>query len=178
VPREIDAVFVDRDGTLNRKAPEGSYVRTAEEVVLLDGVGPALSRLNKAGIPVYLVTNQRGVARGVMSLDDVRAVNARLNDLLAASSGAWLDGIYVCPHGEGECDCRKPRPGLLLQCAADHPGLRLTHSVMIGDVESDVAAGLAAGTRTVLLAEAATSTAADFTAPDFAAAVVITLSGA
>jgi D-glycero-D-manno-heptose 1,7-bisphosphate phosphatase len=177
VPRRLDAVFVDRDGTLNRKAPEGSYVRTAEEVVLLDGVGPALSRLNKAGIPVYLVTNQRGVARGLMSLDDVSAVNARLSDLLAVSA-AWVDGIYVCPHGEGECDCRKPQPGLLLRCAADHPALRLSHSVIIGDVESDIAAGLAAGTRTVLIADASIPTAADFTVPDFAAAVDVALSGA
>jgi D-glycero-D-manno-heptose 1,7-bisphosphate phosphatase len=173
----LDAVFVDRDGTLNRKAPEGSYVRTADEVVLLDGVGPALSRLNKAGIPVFLVTNQRGVARGLMSLDDVGAVNARLSDLLAAS-GAWLDDVYVCPHGEGECDCRKPQPGLLLRCAAEHPEVRLTHSVMIGDVESDVAAGSAAGTRTVLIADASTPSSADFKVRDFAAAVDVALSGA
>jgi D-glycero-D-manno-heptose 1,7-bisphosphate phosphatase len=176
VPRQLDAVFVDRDGTLNRKAPEGSYVRTAEEVVLLDGVGPALSRLNKAGVPVYLVTNQRGVARGLMSLDDVRAVNARLSDLLAAS-GAWLDDMYICPHGEGECDCRKPLPGLLLRCAAEHPDVRLTHSVMIGDVESDIAAGSAAGTRTVIIADPSTPSSADFKVRDFAAAVDVALSG-
>jgi D-glycero-D-manno-heptose 1,7-bisphosphate phosphatase len=177
VPRKVDAVFVDRDGTLNRKAPEGQYMRIPEDVVLLDGVGPALSKLNRAGIPVYIVTNQRGVARGLMSRDDVRAVNARLTDLLAASA-AWVDGIYICPHGEGECDCRKPQPGLFLRCAADHPDLRLSHCVTIGDVESDITAGLAAGTRTVLIADVSTPTAADFKVPDFVAAVDVVLAGA
>jgi D-glycero-D-manno-heptose 1,7-bisphosphate phosphatase len=175
VSPKFDAVFVDRDGTLNLGAPEGAYITAPEEIALIEGVGPALCRLNTAGIPVYVVTNQRGVARGVMSIEEVGAVNARLSELLGAF-GAFLDGIYVCPHEIDACDCRKPKPGLLWQCAADHPDLDLSQSVMIGDVETDIAAGLAAGTQTILIDESSTPTAAQFRVPDFAAAVEVVLS--
>lgn len=171
----FDAVFVDRDGTLNLRAPEGAYITSPEDIVLIEGVGPAMCQLNEAGISVYVVTNQRGVARGIMSIEEVRAVNAQLIVLLGAF-GAFLDGIYVCPHEIGACDCRKPKPGLLRQCAADHPHLDLSHSVMIGDVESDIAAGLAAGTQTILIDESLTPTAALYRVPDFAAAVEVALS--
>jgi D-glycero-D-manno-heptose 1,7-bisphosphate phosphatase len=175
VSPRFDAVFVDRDGTLNLGAAEGAYITSPEDLALIEGVGPALYRLNTAGIPVFVVTNQRGVARGIMSIEQVGAVNARLSDLLG-EFGASLDGVYVCPHEIGTCDCRKPRPGLLWQCAADHPHLDLSRSVMIGDVETDVAAGLAAGAQTIRISESLTATAAHYRVPDFAAAVEVVLS--
>jgi D-glycero-D-manno-heptose 1,7-bisphosphate phosphatase len=175
VSPRFDAVFVDRDGTLNVSAPEGAYITSPDDVVLIEGVGPAMRQLNEAGVSVYVVTNQRGVARGVMSSEEVGAVNAQLIGLLGAF-GAVVDGIYVCPHEIDACDCRKPKPGLLLQCVADHPHLDLSHSVMIGDVESDIAAGLTAGTQTIRIDEGSTPTAAQYTVPDFAAAVEVVLS--
>lgn len=165
----IGTVFLDRDGTVNVKAAEGAYVTDPAELVLLPGAAAAVRRLNDAGIVVVLVTNQRGMARGLLSAAGYAAVAARLRALLAAA-GARLDAEYVCPHEVG-CDCRKPRPGMVLRAAAEHPGIRLDRSVLIGDAESDVAAGIAAGIRTVRLGAAGTATTADSLCPDLAAAV-------
>jgi D-glycero-D-manno-heptose 1,7-bisphosphate phosphatase len=145
-------VFLDRDGTINRKAPEGQYVRTPEELVLRDGAAPALARLRSAGARVVVVTNQRGVALGRMSLDDLAAVNEELRRRLAAV-GAVVDAIYSCPHDEGSCDCRKPKPGLFLQAARDHPSIDLAGSATVGDSMRDVEAGARLGMVTVLLAD-------------------------
>ena len=123
---------------------------------------------------VVLVTNQRGVARGLMSMVDVKAVNDRLIALLGEMN-AHIDAIYVCPHGEGECACRKPLPGLLQLAALDHPAIELSRSVMIGDSESDVAAGIAAGAATIRILDGTEATRADAVAPDLASAVSILL---
>lgn len=171
------AVFLDRDGTLNEKPPEGDYVRAPQELVLLAGAAVAVRQLNDAGWRTVLVSNQRGVARGMLTLDDVAAVNARLGELLAAQ-GARLDAVYVCPHEKGACDCRKPRPGLLLRAARDDPQLDLAASVTVGDAESDVLAGVAAGTRTVRIAAPGTTSAAGRVAADLAGAVAWILHGA
>jgi D-glycero-D-manno-heptose 1,7-bisphosphate phosphatase len=166
--------FLDRDGTINGKAPEGAYVVAPEAVELLPGAADAIRRLNEAGRLVVVITNQRGVARGHMTEGDVARVNARLGELLAAR-GAHVDAFYVCPHESDSCDCRKPRPGLLLQAAADH-GIDLANAVMVGDAASDVAAGRAAGVSTVRLA-ARPDPDADLTVTDLAAAVERTLTG-
>ena len=123
---------------------------------------------------VVLVTNQRGVARGLMSLADVMAVNDRLITLLGGMN-AHIDALYVCPHGEGECACRKPLPGLLLSAAMDHSVIELSRSVMIGDSESDVAAGIAAGAATIRILHGSEATRAGAVAPDLASAVSIVL---
>lgn len=160
-------VLLDRDGTLNVKPPEGEYVTRPEGLVLLDGAAAAVARLNAAGVRVALVTNQRGIALGRMTEDDLRDVHARLAELLAAE-GARLDALHHCPHDEG-CPCRKPAPGMLereLREAGVAPG----DTVMVGDSDSDVEAGRRAGVRTVRLG-AADDPAADETAPDLAAAV-------
>jgi D-glycero-D-manno-heptose 1,7-bisphosphate phosphatase len=165
----IAAVFSDRDGTLNRKADEGDYVSRPDDVALLPGVAAAVRRLNDAGIPIIVVTNQRGVARGVMTEADYEAVAKRLEELLAAES-AHIDATYVCPHDLDSCDCRKPAPGLLLKAISERPAIRPEAAVMIGDSATDVGAGRGAGVRTVRIAAAA-DPEADFTAPDFPAAV-------
>jgi D-glycero-D-manno-heptose 1,7-bisphosphate phosphatase len=145
-------VFLDRDGTINRKAPEGDYVRSPGALVLLDGAAAAIARLRSAGARVVVVTNQRGVALGRMSLADLAAVHQRLRRELAAS-GARVDGIYSCPHDVGSCDCRKPGPGLFRQAVDDDPAIDLEGSAVVGDSWSDIQAGARFGMATVLLSD-------------------------
>jgi D-glycero-D-manno-heptose 1,7-bisphosphate phosphatase len=152
--RRLDAVLLDRDGTINVKAPAGQYITCAEQVELLPGAAEAVRALNRAGVPALVVTNQRGIALGHMTEDDLTAVHARLRELLAAED-AELDGIFHCPHDEGVCACRKPGT-LLLEQARDHVGLSsLDRSVMIGDSLRDVVAGHGVGARAILLGELA-----------------------
>jgi D-glycero-D-manno-heptose 1,7-bisphosphate phosphatase len=167
-------VFLDRDGTLNVKAPEGSYVASPADLVLLPGAADAVRRLNLAGVFVVLVTNQRGIARGLVSPDAHARVMERLTEELA-SAGAHLDAAYVCPHEMESCDCRKPAPGLLLQAARAHPGIDLSDAVTVGDAESDIAAGAAAGTGTIRLATQPVVSRADHVVPDLGTAVSIIL---
>jgi D-glycero-D-manno-heptose 1,7-bisphosphate phosphatase len=148
--RRLDAVFVDRDGTINVKAPEGEYITRPDQLRLLPGAGDAIRILNRAGVPVVIITNQRGVALGRMDEADLTAVHSSLRRLLR-DQGARLDGILYCPHDKGTCECRKPGT-LLLRRAGAFLGLTtLSHCLMIGDSSSDVEAGRRAGTRTVLL---------------------------
>jgi D-glycero-D-manno-heptose 1,7-bisphosphate phosphatase len=145
-----DAVLLDRDGTINVKAPEGDYITRPEQVELLPGAAEAIAALNRAGVPVVVVTNQRGIALGRMTEADLDAVHGRLRELLE-SRGARLGPIFHCPHDEGVCACRKPGT-LLLEQARDDLGLEtLEQSVMIGDSDSDVIAGRAAGARAFLI---------------------------
>lgn len=148
--RSIRTVFLDRDGVINQKAPEGDYVRRPEDLKLLDGAAGAIARLNRAGLRVLVLTNQRGVARGLYSLEDVRAITAKLQGLLSAQ-GAHLDGCYFCPHDEGTCNCRKPKPGLFDQARADFPDLETASSLMIGDSLSDIEFGRGLGMRTIFI---------------------------
>lgn len=167
----FSAAFLDRDGTLNVKAPDGGYVTAPADVRLLPGAARAVRRLNDEGIFVVLVTNQRGIARGLFTEADYAAVTERLVEALAAESGAVLDAIYVCPHASDSCDCRKPGPGMLLRAAREHPEIDLAGAVMVGDAEADVAAGTAAGSATVRIAASDVSSHADLVVPDLAAAV-------
>lgn len=152
------AVFLDRDGTI---IDDTGFIRRIEDVRLLPKAAQAIKRLNDAGWLVLVVSNQSGVARGLLTERDVAATNKRMVDLLK-KEGATLDGIYYCPHlPEGTvpnyalvCDCRKPRPGLLLKAAEEHD-VDLKDSVMIGDAPRDAEAGIAAGTRAILLTQSA-----------------------
>jgi len=148
----IPAVFIDRDGTLSE---EIGYVNHVSRFKLLEKSAAAIKKLNEANMPAVLVTNQAGVARGYFPERLIADVHARMNELLAAG-GAKLDGIYYCPHhptaGEPpyrmDCDCRKPKTGLIDRAAAEM-GLDVARSYMIGDKLSDVAlakrSGCAAG---------------------------------
>jgi D-glycero-D-manno-heptose 1,7-bisphosphate phosphatase len=143
-------VFLDRDGTINVKPPAGEYVTAPGQLGLLPGAADAIRRLNEAGVWVAVATNQRGIARGRMTRQDLEAVHARMRDELARG-GAHVDAIYYCPHEDGACACRKPEPGLLLCAQREHPDLDFATSAMIGDNESDVQAGRRLGATTVLL---------------------------
>jgi D-glycero-D-manno-heptose 1,7-bisphosphate phosphatase len=148
------AVFIDRDGTLTE---EVGYVNHPTRLRLLPRSAEAIRRLNAAGIPAVVVTNQAGIARGYFTEDILHATTAELRAQLERA-GARLDGVYACTHhptaGEPpfrmRCECRKPKPGLLLQAAKDL-GLDLTRSVMVGDKSSDVEVAPQVGARSVLV---------------------------
>lgn len=149
--RRLAAILLDRDGTINRKAAEADYITAVDQVELLPGAATAIRRLNQAGVPVVVVTNQRGIALGRMTEGDLSSVHDRLGELLAEQQ-ARLDAIFHCPHGKDACECRKPGV-LLLRRAQAFLGLdTLEDCVMIGDAETDVLAGQRAGAQSILLA--------------------------
>lgn len=141
--------FLDRDGTINEKPPEGEYVTHPGELRLIPGAAEAIRRLNDAAVPAIVVTNQRGIALGRMREADLLAVHERLRAELEAAAGAWIDGFFFCPHDEAQCDCRKPGTGLFRQAREKFPWIDFPRSAMIGDSESDVDAGHALGMRTL-----------------------------
>lgn len=141
------AVFLDRDGTIN---DEVEYLHEPDELRLIPGAAQAIRLLNQAAVPVVLVTNQAGIGRGYYSDTAMCALHRELAARLAVG-GAYLDAIYYCPHRpDDECDCRKPRPGMLLRAAAEH-GIDLRRSFVIGDKISDLEAGRRAGSHTILV---------------------------
>jgi D-glycero-D-manno-heptose 1,7-bisphosphate phosphatase len=161
--------LLDRDGTLNVKAPEGEYVTRPEDVVVLPGAAQAVRELNDAGVHVAVVTNQRCLSLGLLDEPGLQAVNAAVADALARA-GAHVDAWYHCPHGlDDGCPCRKPLPGMLLDALRD-AGAQPSEAVMVGDSASDVEAGRAAGVRTVRLGEDG-APPADAAVEDLAAAV-------
>ena len=143
------AVFLDRDGTLNR---DTGYVHSKQNWQWLPGVVETLKRFHAVGYLLVVVSNQSGLARGMFGEQDLRTLEAWINEDLAASN-AVIDAWYYCPHLPeitGPCDCRKPQPGLILRAAAEM-NIDLARSWMIGDRVRDVRAGLAAGCRSILL---------------------------
>jgi D-glycero-D-manno-heptose 1,7-bisphosphate phosphatase len=146
------AVFLDRDGVINRKPPEGDYITRWEDMELLPGVVEGIGLLNQANFCVIVITNQRCVAKGLISEAGLEEIHRRMTEILARS-GARVDGIYYCPHDlEASCACRKPAPGMLLEAARSR-GIDLPSSWMVGDSDIDVEAGRRAGCKTVLLRE-------------------------
>jgi histidinol-phosphate phosphatase family protein len=144
-------IFLDRDGVINEKSAEHDYTKTWEEFRFLPRVPDAIAMFNEAGFRVVIITNQRGVARGILTIDQVEAIHGNMRAALARS-GASVDGIYVCPHEVGTCTCRKPEIGLFRRAEADEP-VDKARSYMIGDSESDIAAGKRYGIRTILIVE-------------------------
>ncbi len=143
-------VFLDRDGVINRKLPEGQYVTGWQHFELLPGVPEAIAKLNKAGLRVLVVTNQRGIALGLYTADDVRAIHAQLQQELS-KAGAHVDSFYVCPHDKQQCNCRKPKPGLFQQAQLDYPSIHAANSVVIGDSLSDIEFGRNVGMKTIFI---------------------------
>jgi D-glycero-D-manno-heptose 1,7-bisphosphate phosphatase len=172
----IRTVFLDRDGTISVKPAEGEYVTSPAELVLLPGTARAVARLNAAGIRTVLVTNQSWLSRPPGSSARYAAIHARLAHLLAAE-GARLDAAYHCPHAPATCDCRKPHPGMLRR-AARELRISLDQSVIIGDRDTDLTAGRAAGTGTILVRTGGggpTAAEADIVVDDLPAAVRLIL---
>lgn len=145
------ATFLDRDGVINYKAPEGEYIRKWEQVKFIPGVIGAVAQLNDAGYQVFIVTNQRGVALQMVQLQDLLEIHRRIKEEFH-NAGAIISDIYCCLHNINEmCVCRKPKPGMLQRAAREY-NLDLKSSWMIGDSITDVEAGENAGCRTILLA--------------------------
>ncbi|MEW6533650.1 MAG: HAD family hydrolase [Thermodesulfobacteriota bacterium] len=150
--RPRSAVFLDRDGVINVKLSDNRYVARVPEFEFLPGVVEALSILRELGFILVVVTNQRGIAKGLMTAEDLDRVHKHMVEALGGK-GVSLDAIYYCPHEEYEnCACRKPKPGMLFDAARDL-GLDLAASYMVGDSSSDMAAGRNAGTRTVCIGD-------------------------
>lgn len=152
------AIFLDRDGTINKYV---GFLRNIDAFELINGVAAAIRKINESGYLAIVVTNQPVIARGEVSFEELEEIHNKMETLLG-KEGAYLDAIYYCPHHphkgyEGErpelkidCNCRKPKPGMLLR-AADDFNIDLSQSWMIGDSENDVKAGNNAGCKTVLL---------------------------
>ena len=152
------AVFLDRDGTINKYV---GFLRNINEFELIEGVAEAIRLINESGYLAIVVTNQPVIARGEASFEELEEIHNKMETLLG-QKGAYIDGIFYCPHHpdkgyEGEikefkinCDCRKPKPGMLLQAKADF-NIDLEQSFMVGDSENDIKAGKAAGCKTVLI---------------------------
>jgi len=144
------AIILDRDGTLNERPPKAHYVTDWSKFKWLPGTLEALSMLVRAGYKIIIVTNQSGIARGIMTEDDLAAVHENMKTEMAAA-GVSVDAIYYCPHGwDDGCFCRKPSPGMLFQAQRDFH-LDLTKTIFVGDDERDVEAGEAAGCLTDLV---------------------------
>ena len=154
------AIFLDRDGTINKYV---GFLRNIDDFELIEGVSEAIKRINQSGYLAIVVTNQPVIARGEVSWEELYEIHKKMETLLG-KDGAYIDGIYICPHHpdkgfEGErleykfdCDCRKPKPGLLLQAAQDF-NIDLSQSYMIGDSERDVDSGNSAGCRKAFIIE-------------------------
>lgn len=139
----IDAVFLDRDGVLNTHLPE-RYVENVDQLVTLPGVARALRRLNDAGILTIVISNQQGVARGIMTEEALSAVTAELRARLDRDAGARLDEVNYCVHSRHDgCACRKPKPGMILESLARH-GLNPACTIFVGDSPTDLQAAEAA----------------------------------
>lgn len=161
------AIFLDRDGTINAGVPKFERVDSPDKVELLPNVNEGLKVLAELDYLSFFVTNQAGLAEGLISQADFDEINDEVLRQIAPSD-LQITKTYICPHGEGSsCDCRKPKPGLVLQ-AADEYDIDLPRSWFIGDRLTDIETGNSAGTRTILVQTGAIMEApeADFVAKD------------
>lgn len=146
-------VFLDRDGTINKRAPKACYIETPEQFVWLEGAKEAIRRLKESGYRVVLVSNQPGIARGNLTEDMLAKIHEKMQNELEQETGYRIDAIYYCPHNwDDGCECRKPKPGMLYQAQKDY-SLNLTDCILIGDDDRDIEAGAAAGCRTYQVTE-------------------------
>ena len=178
------AIFLDRDGTINKYV---GFLRSIDEFELADGAADAVRGINDSGYLAVVVTNQPVIARGEVSVSQLEEIHCKMETLLGRE-GAYLDAVYYCPHHpdkgfEGEvaalktdCECRKPKPGMLLQAARDY-NIDLSRSWMIGDGWRDMEAGKAAGCKTVFITagEEKVAVESDYTAESLPAAVRLVL---
>jgi D-glycero-D-manno-heptose 1,7-bisphosphate phosphatase len=142
------AVFLDRDGVINEDRDD--YVKNLNELIIFAQVPKVVRALNDAGYAVFVISNQQGVAKGIIAEMDLYRIQNRIAREVEAAGGK-IAGFYYCTHfASDKCSCRKPQPGMILKAASEHD-IDLGASFMIGDSEKDVIAGRAAGCRTVLV---------------------------
>lgn len=142
------AIFLDRDGVINENSSE--HVKSWDEFQFIPNAIRTIRELTETGLPIFVVTNQAAVNRGLMTLDDLNDIHSRMLAAIEAEGGR-ITKVYYCPHAPHEhCNCRKPEPGMLLQAAKDYD-IDLSRSFMVGDAWTDMAAGREAGTHNILL---------------------------
>jgi len=146
--RPEKTIFLDRDGVINKKI-NNDYVRNWTQFEFLPESIEALKLLCQNDYQIYIITNQRGIAQGLMSKDDLNNIHQRMEEELKKHN-VTINKIYYCLHQEGECDCRKPKPGMLFR-AANENYIDLSKAIFIGDDEKDLQAGQAAGCKTILI---------------------------
>lgn len=150
LPGDLRTVFLDRDGVLNEKMPEGRYVTSLDEFHILPGVPEAIARLNGAGLRVVVVSNQRGIAMGLYTAAAVHDIHEAFQQTLI-KHGAHVDAFFMCPHDHHACNCRKPLPGLFDQATKCFPDITATSSVIVGDSLVDMEFGRNLGMATILI---------------------------
>ena len=136
----IKYLLLDRDGVLNKKPDEGQYVTSVSEFARIPAAFELLAYCKNNGIKIFVVTNQQGVARQIMSLQDVHSIHDYMQNELIKQ---WLqiDGFYLCPHHRNEnCPCRKPKPWLINQILSDYPDIQKDECLLIGDSDTDIQA--------------------------------------
>jgi D-glycero-D-manno-heptose 1,7-bisphosphate phosphatase len=143
-------VFLDRDGVINRKPPEGDYVRDWACFAWLPGAVEAIAAMTRAGLTVMVVTNQRGVSLGLYTVEQLESIHREMQTHLA-QHGARVNAIYYCPHDRGVCRCRKPGSGMFEQAFQEFSEAGPHNSVMIGDSLSDIQAGNNLGMQTIFI---------------------------
>ena len=154
--KKIPVIFLDRDGVINKPARPHEYITRPEDFVILPGVCEALRLLRGAGFRIFVVTNQRCIARKIAGREEIDALHEHMQEKFSRN-GCHVDGVYVCPHGDDDnCDCRKPKPGLLCQVQRhleESEGVTVDKagSWMIGDSVTDEQAGRNYGVNTVLI---------------------------
>ena len=163
----IRCVFFDRDGVINESPGAGQYVERWADFHLIPDFVDVLRLVRSLGYEAVVVTNQRGIALGRMSRETVEDLHRRMRQQLRAACGLDLLDVLYCPHDVGQCDCRKPKPGMLREAARRH-GIALAASWVVGDAETDVQAGAAAGCHTIRVAPAGTPTCAQHRVADLA----------
>lgn len=147
-PKKV--IFLDRDGVINKKAQKADYIKRWDEFEFLLGSAEAITLLTKNGYDIYIISNQAGIARGMMTENDLKEIHEKMKNELK-KHGARISDIYYCPHGWNDgCECRKPKPGLFFRAAGEHH-IDLTKTIFIGDDERDLQAGDAAGCKTILV---------------------------
>jgi D-glycero-D-manno-heptose 1,7-bisphosphate phosphatase len=145
-------VFLDRDGVINTRMPPGDYVKSWSEFSFLPGAKEAMKLLTEYGYEIYVISNQAGIGRGMMKEGTLWEIHNNMERELA-QAGAKITAMYYCPHKtEDNCECRKPKPGMLFKAAIEHQ-IDLPRATFIGDDERDIEAGRAAGAKTMLLTE-------------------------
>jgi D-glycero-D-manno-heptose 1,7-bisphosphate phosphatase len=142
------AIFLDRDGVINEN--KADHVKSWEDFEFIPGALDSIRDLTETGLPIFVITNQAVVNRGILTTDGLNDIHTRMNEAIL-KAGGLITHVYHCPHDNHEdCDCRKPKPGMLLKAAQEY-GIDLTQSYLVGDAWTDVAAGVEVGARSILL---------------------------
>ncbi len=144
----MGAIFLDRDGVINENRSD--HVKSWEEFEFLPQALESIRRLSETGLPIFVVTNQAVICRGITSERTIQEIHDQMIDVVE-ETGGHIERVYYCPHdADANCECRKPRPGMLIQAAADY-GIDLSKSFLVGDAWTDVEAGLSVGVHSILV---------------------------